>query len=73
MSGNVSEWCSDWYTAGYYKNSPTNNTQGAQKGSPKLVLRGGNFSLKPTYCRNAYRSFSIASRKDNTFGFRLAQ
>jgi formylglycine-generating enzyme required for sulfatase activity len=40
MHGNVAEWCSDWYDAAYYGNSPDKNPQGPKDGKLKIV-RGG--------------------------------
>ncbi|MCB9305344.1 MAG: SUMF1/EgtB/PvdO family nonheme iron enzyme [Lewinellaceae bacterium] len=42
MSGNVSEWCSDWFDPDYYKKSPSNNPTGPDSGSYRVV-RGGSF------------------------------
>lgn len=42
MSGNVWEWCSDWYGENYYANSPANNPKGPDAGSLR-VLRGGSW------------------------------
>ena len=66
MSGNVSEWCSDWY--GSYSSSSQTNPTGASSGSGR-VLRGGSYYFEESNCRSANRSnFDPTSR----FGFRLA-
>jgi formylglycine-generating enzyme required for sulfatase activity len=50
MTGNVWEWCYDWFDSNYYANSPQNNPQGPSScGNP--VMRGGSFSGDPRYCR----------------------
>ena len=48
MSGNIYEWCSDWYAADYYSNSPTNNPIGASSGSFR-VLRSGCWYFEADY------------------------
>jgi formylglycine-generating enzyme required for sulfatase activity len=41
MSGNVSEWCWDWYSSTYYNASPSDNPTGPTEGSYRIT-RGGN-------------------------------
>jgi formylglycine-generating enzyme required for sulfatase activity len=70
MSGNVREWCSDWYGSDYYKNSSSNNPKGANSG-PYRVLRGGAWSYLPAHCRIAFRLNNPPAYRSNGIGFRV--
>ncbi|RLD60243.1 MAG: hypothetical protein DRI95_15855 [Bacteroidetes bacterium] len=69
MSGNVFEWCSDWYQDNFYSYSPVSNPQGAHKGQFRIA-RGGSSLDDITYCRSSCRAkFSPAGIFN--VGFRL--
>ena len=71
MTGNVNEWCSDYYDPLYYNNSPENNPHGPDTGNGR-VIRGGCFSDLAEYCTNTARNNDSSGRKKAVTGFRLA-
>jgi formylglycine-generating enzyme required for sulfatase activity len=75
MSGNVSEWCNDWYDPNYYSYSPYDNPKGPASGGPEpcRVQRGGFWNLGVHYLRCAYRDYGGPSGSGGTVGFRLVR
>ena len=65
MSGNVYEWCSDWYDNTYYY-YPVGHATGTDR-----VLRGGSWFSDPALSRVAYRNNNTPSYRYNDVGFRV--
>lgn len=70
MSGNVWEWCSDWYSA--YTKAKLDNPKGANSGRYKS-LRGGSCRFEFERCRVAYRYSRTPMYSNDDRGFRLAK
>jgi formylglycine-generating enzyme required for sulfatase activity len=76
MSGNVLEWCNDWYDSKYYMQckdrgtvlNPTCPNKGVVR-----VLRGGSWGFEALYCRSAYRFGGLPGSRSSLFGFRLSR
>jgi len=68
MSGNVSEWCQDWY--GDYSSSAQRNPTGSSSGV-RRILRGGAGYDDARDCRVSYRSNSTPNHRENYYGIRL--
>ena|GEM_PF-2974049 len=72
MSGNVSEWCWDWYRSGYYAESPEENPAGPDAGAGR-VARGGNFGAGDWSLRVSSREFYAVGYDGGHIGFRLVR
>jgi formylglycine-generating enzyme len=75
VSGNVWEWCSDWFSPDFHLSGPRKDPAGPERGDAR-AMRGGSYLCHESYC-NRYR---IAARSANTpdsstgnLGFRCAQ
>ncbi len=69
MSGNVLEWCFDWY--GPYRGGTVTDPSGPERGHYRIA-RGGSWRTEARTGRSAARSGGSAARLDYTIGFRVA-
>jgi formylglycine-generating enzyme required for sulfatase activity len=72
MTGNVAEWCNDWYDRTYYANSPSSNPYGPTATSGDRVVRGGSWNAEALFNRVSCREMSeTEGSMSNYIGFRV--
>ena len=71
MSGNVMEWCNDWYGSTYYSTNPSLDPAGPSTGTNRVV-RGGCTTLDSNRCRSSAR-YTWGTGSSRGLGFRVAR
>ncbi len=71
MSGNVAEWCQDFYEKAYYSRSQSVNPKGPNLGTHRIV-RGGSWKEEAWRCRTSFRYINTEIIWYNFMGFRIA-
>lgn len=69
MSGNVYEWCQDWY--GEYNHGEYRNPTGLSSGESR-IMRGGCWGSNVNYCRVSARLGNKPGNRGYDYGFRIA-
>lgn len=71
MTGNLSEWCHDYYSSDYYKSSSQFSPNGPLTGNNR-VFRGGSYGNIDEDCRVSWRGNYVSDNCTFYIGFRLA-
>jgi formylglycine-generating enzyme required for sulfatase activity len=75
MTGNIWEWCADWFSPDFHARGGRRNPKGPPTGTHR-VIRGGSYLCHESYCyrsRVAARSSNTPSSSTGNLGFRCAR
>jgi len=73
MSGNIGEFCQDWYDKDYYGRSPRNNPLGPSSNGHRVIRGGGWNTYRASYERCASRDWTNPIGRSHNEGFRLVR
>jgi len=73
MTGNLCEWCWDWFDGRYYGQSPVDDPKGPDKGSWFRSIRGGGFDNSKIGMTVKFRDTEDGICKEKDFGFRIVR
>ncbi|MBO4581057.1 MAG: formylglycine-generating enzyme family protein [Bacteroidales bacterium] len=75
MSGNIYEWCSDYYSSTYYQSTPSVDPQGPERANGwnkySRSIRGGCWNSQPSGCRVSARGQADGTKRSSIVGLRL--
>lgn len=72
IAANIHEWCADWHSSSYYRDSPARTPTGPSRGE-RRASRGGSWRHAVTISRCAARSRLGPTYRYTDYGFRLAR